>query len=239
MKCKKGEKGLLSLEACIVVTIFIFLMLFLYSYFIVFEARNELAHVMLSTCNSLALDAYGSSETTLSPNYTVRSFFTSLYGISGEFESPFVSYKAWYRSANFFNDGKSEGNFDGTIYASDEALKEADRIAQEKADENGLINLETRDAYGKLSGAVNEQIDIVIRERFVAYLAGGNSEHAERILKRLHIVGGLNGLDFSHSYVSDGKLYIVLKYKLEYEFNTFGLGELECEQTACSKLWAT
>ena len=64
----KREKGLLSLEACIAVTIFIFMMLFLYSFFVVFEVRNEMGHVTLATANSLSLDEYenyalGSSDT--------------------------------------------------------------------------------------------------------------------------------------------------------------------------------
>ena len=37
MERRSSEKGLLSLEASIAVTIFIFLMLFMYSFFVVFE----------------------------------------------------------------------------------------------------------------------------------------------------------------------------------------------------------
>lgn len=56
MKLIKREEGLLSLEACISLMVFIFLMLYLYSFFEVFEARNKMAHVVLSVADSMALD---------------------------------------------------------------------------------------------------------------------------------------------------------------------------------------
>lgn len=70
------EQGLLSLEASIVVTIFIFLVLFLQSFFVIFEARNEMAHVTLATCNSLALDVYENEQLTHS-SATMDFFFGS------------------------------------------------------------------------------------------------------------------------------------------------------------------
>jgi len=76
-----------------------------------------------------------------------------------------------------------------------------------------------------------------LKNRFLAYLTGGNPDNAEAILKRYHIQGGVDGLDFSGSKVEDGKLYVSVKYEIEYEFNVFNLGNNEFEQSACSKLW--
>ena len=77
----------------------------------------------------------------------------------------------------------------------------------------------------------------IIRKRFIAYLADGDEDGADAILKRYHIVGGINGLDFSESYIASGNLHISVKYTLEYEFNMFNLGTMSFEQSACSKLW--
>ena len=82
-----------------------------------------------------------------------------------------------------------------------------------------------------------EQIEKAIKTRFIGYLAGGDEVAADEMLLRLNVVDGLSGLDFSESYVVNDTLYIVLKYNLEYDFNIWGLGTVEVEQKACSKLW--
>lgn len=81
------------------------------------------------------------------------------------------------------------------------------------------------------------QIEEAIKTRFIGYLTGGDEVKADEMLLRLNIVDGLSGLDFSESYVVNDTLYIVLKYNLEYDFNIWGLGTVEVEQRACSKLW--
>lgn len=240
MNERKSEKALLSLEASIVVSIFIFLMLYLYSFFIVFEARNELAHVLLSSCNSLALDRYEISVTIAKgggTNAVGNGFFTLIYGVSGTLDSDFVSHMRWYESKNYFNPGKASGDFDGTIYASEAARNEADLKIQKKYDEAGLKNIESKDIYGNYNSAYSTDLEATIKKRFLAYLSGGDTNKAEKLLKRLHVADGINGLDVSYSYITSGKLYVVLRYSLEYEFNPFGLGNLNIEQTACSKLW--
>ena len=80
-------------------------------------------------------------------------------------------------------------------------------------------------------------LETAIRSRFIAYLSGGDEAKANKILKGLHVVGGLDGLDFSGSCVKSGKLYIKLKYELNYEFNAFNLGKVKLGQSVCSKIW--
>ena len=84
-----------------------------------------------------------------------------------------------------------------------------------------------------------EEADLAqaVKKRFVGYLAGGDETEADRLLLMLNVVEGLDGLDFSKSSVQDGVLYIVLNYKLEYDFNVWNLGTIDVEQKACSKLW--
>lgn len=83
----------------------------------------------------------------------------------------------------------------------------------------------------------NAQITDAIKKRFIGYLANGDDLAADEMLKNMSVVDGINGLDFSGSYVENDTLYIVLKYKLEYNFNIFDLGVVEVEQKTCSKLW--
>ena len=97
MKRKKnGESGLLSLEASIVLTIFIFLMLFMYSFFVVFEARNEMAHLVLSTANSLALDTYASDK--MDNSNTAAKVIYSIYSITVNDDNQFTDTRKWYQT---------------------------------------------------------------------------------------------------------------------------------------------
>lgn len=187
----KSEKGLLSLEACIAVTIFIFMMLFLYSFFVVFEVRNEMGHVTLATANSMSLDAYENDG--LGASDTIGQIFYNLYGQVTNSQNDFTDFRKWYD--------------DSTVT---------------DADGNVTLSAEFTD---------------VVKTRFIAYLTSGDADKADEILERYHVVDGVDGLDFSDSYVSDGKLYLSVKYEIEYEFNVFNFGNNKFEHKACSKLW--
>lgn len=187
----REEKGLLSLEASIALTVFIFLMLFMYSFFVVFEARNAMGHAVLSTANSLSLDVYdtklfkdGDASTQI-----VRDVFRGVYGSAGRENSVFVSRDDWY----------------------------------------------TVGADGELSGSFED----TVRTRFLAYLGGGDIEHASEVLEGYHIQNGAGGLDFSNSRTDGKNLYVSVQYTIEYEFQIplFSLDALKMEQKACSKLW--
>ena len=170
--------GLLPLEASIALTIFLFLMLFLYSFLVVFEARNQVGHVLLTTADSLSLDAFANES--LADESSLQGI---LYGIYGKYSSSNGTYtdtSKWYES---------------------------------------------------------DSIESIVKTRFLSYLSGGNKEEADKILKGLNIVGGLDGLDFSNCKVSGDDLLLEVRYQIEYEFQVFGLGKLSFSQTCCSKLW--
>lgn len=190
-KWSMKEKGSISLEACIVVPMFIFLMLFMYSFFSFFIARNEIGHAVLATANSLSLDAYANNNTLDSD--TVLAVLADLYGNVAKDNNAFAESNKWYDNAVLKND-------DGT---------------------------------SSLSTAFSE----ALKERFVAYLTDGNTGNVETILEKYNVVGGLAGMDFSDSYIEDDKLFVKVRYTLEYEFQVFDLGTNELQQCACSKLW--
>lgn len=97
MKNKKRKKGstsgLLSLEASIALTIFILLMLLMTSFFVVFEARNEVAHVLLTTADSLALDAFANE---MPKEDTIQSILYELYGSKSKSNGTFTDSSKWY-----------------------------------------------------------------------------------------------------------------------------------------------
>ena len=189
-KMRKNEQGLLSLEASISLTIFIFLMLFMYSFFVFFEARNEMGHVALSTANSLSVDAYANAQ--LCETDTLAQVFYGVYGQAVS-ENTFTDHTAWHKDPSVTDE---EGNT-----------------------------------------TISANLLAVIEERFLAYLTGGDMSKAQEVLERLHVVGGVSGLDFSGSSIEGSDLHIVLRYTVEREFHVFGDGKYTIEQSVCSRLW--
>lgn len=108
---------------------------------------------------------------------------------------------------------------------------------------NGLFQLGNKDDFARYEACYSEAsgnttVDqSAVKERFVGYLTGGDEAAADAFLKKVNVEDGLDGLDFSGSYVADDTLYIVLKYELKYDMNVWSIDNITVEQTACSKLW--
>ncbi|MDD4095864.1 MAG: hypothetical protein PHP22_06450 [Oscillospiraceae bacterium] len=49
---------MISIEACIVLPIFIILLMFIYGFFILFAGQNIIAHALIQSAQSLSLDSY-------------------------------------------------------------------------------------------------------------------------------------------------------------------------------------
>lgn len=147
-KTYNRESGLLSLEACIAVTIFIFLMLFMYSFFVVFEARNAIGHAVLATADSLALDAYDNSvnETTRTDSMEkLKAVFAGVYGDSGENGTDFIDERLWYESDE---SGAAKGYFQDVIqkrfiaYFTAGESDRAEEMLQRYHIQNGISGLD-------------------------------------------------------------------------------------------------
>ena len=162
---RNGECGLLTLEACIAVVIFIFLMLFMYSFFIFFEARNIMAHATLSTADSVALDAYESCNET--DRDTLAGLLSALYNEQIPNKSPFTDAHNWYADAT------AEGGGTGLerevvverflAYLADGDRAEADRLLKRLHIRDGIAGLdfsETHATGGKLYVSVRYTIDL-------------------------------------------------------------------------------
>ena len=59
---REKQEGYLSLEACIVVPLFLFFVLTMYGLITVFMAQNIIGHVLVESAQSLALDAYATNK---------------------------------------------------------------------------------------------------------------------------------------------------------------------------------
>lgn len=193
MKKILNEKGLLSLEACISLFLFIFLMLFMYSFFVVFEARNQIAHTTLQTANSLTLDSF--ENDVAGTNDEAAGVLFKLYGMGAE--------------------ALNHNNYRDYSWTS--------------------TDIKTVDSNNKT--VLTNEFMTIIKNRFAAYLTGNEEKDAEALLKKYHVKGGMDGLDFSDSYLDGNDIHIVVNYTLEYEYNPFDALDPSFTQSACSKLW--
>jgi len=95
----KNDKGLITLEACITVITFMILMFVLFGIFIMFAAQSTMAHTLLQTTQSLALDAYTTSRfqnRSLESDSATNRFLSSLF-LEPSVDNPhFTSDTTWY-----------------------------------------------------------------------------------------------------------------------------------------------
>lgn len=62
MNMKKNQSGSVTIEACVVVMLFMFLILNLYSFFVIFGAQGKIRSVMIQSAESLSLDPHLNSR---------------------------------------------------------------------------------------------------------------------------------------------------------------------------------
>jgi len=76
----------------------------------------------------------------------------------------------------------------------------------------------------------------IAEKRFVGYLTGGDESAADKKLKDMGIVNGLDGVTFT-TKVEGEFLTVTIKYEIQYWFDFFGMGKIPMEQTIKSHLW--
>ena len=170
-KKRSRTRGSVTLEASIALTMFIFLMLFLYSFFVVFEARNTIAHTMLTTADSLALDAFANDSV---EDSSVQGLLYKLYGKFADSNGTYIETSKWYNEEEIEETVKTRF----LSYLSGGDKTEADRILEELNIEGGFDGLD-------FSNCKIEDNDIHLE---VSYT-----------LEYEFQVFGLGSLDFSHS----------------------------------------
>lgn len=187
-----NDSGLLSLEACISLFLFLFFMLFIYSFFVFFEARNEVSHVLLATASSMSYDKHEHSK------------------------------------ADIIEDFKQDYSQLETMIFDLEKDPNA----------NGFTNDELwEDESGKTDEQFSKDVSEAAKKRFVAYLADGDEQEANRRLISFHIVDGLDGMDFSKSSIIGSDLHIEVNYRIGFEFNFFRKEGVPITQSCQSRIW--
>lgn len=100
------------------------------------------------------------------------------------------------------------------------------------ADTDGMED--TYASWGAAGGVVE-----VAKDYFIASITGtgGTESEADSRLKTLGIEGGLSGLDFSGTALSEDKITVKVTYNVKLMFPLYSIGEIEMEQYSSANLW--
>lgn len=97
MKNMKSEKGVVTMEAAIVVPIFVLLMLLMNGLFVMFMGQQIMAHTAIQSAKSLAMDPYSTQRVQADKQDHLADVFAKLFAMRHE---EFVSTDEWYKSAD-------------------------------------------------------------------------------------------------------------------------------------------
>ena len=184
-----AEDGVIALEACISLTLFLIVMLALYSLINMFTAQSMIAHALQQTGQSIALENYKNSKSDVK---TMQRL-------------PLALLQKLTEGIGASSDSKYDvggGSFSDSMVFTD------------------FLSMNT------------------VRKRFASYL-GGNTENADKMLRNMGVVDGLNGIKIKSGKISGNDVVIEISYKVRLIFyiEMFHFGEFESTQKVCCRLW--
>lgn len=124
MTQQNKQRGSLTLETAIVLPIFLFLILFIYSLFGIFSAHNQLSHALIQSGKSLSMDPYLFEQTELAGETTTK-FWGGLDDIGLDVfrmdnDQYFMALTDWYNTLENAED-VIENRFIGYLAGGDKA----------------------------------------------------------------------------------------------------------------------
>jgi hypothetical protein len=120
IKLKDNERGVISLEACVLVPFFIFLMLFFYGIIIMFMGQHMVSHSLIQSAESLSLDSYAAERLSLNDIQDGGDLLTALYaGLFTSGDEYFSSNDKWYSSGSASTEETIKKRFIGYLSGGD------------------------------------------------------------------------------------------------------------------------
>lgn len=133
----KRDSGVVSLEACIVLPIFVFLILFFYGFMFLFAGEQLVSHALIQSAVSLSLDSYATDK--LSDSSEVDSFMQDLFNSAlvevaeADGETSHSSSEKWYADQSSVQ-SEVESRFISYLANGDR------ETANAKLDQFGVVN---------------------------------------------------------------------------------------------------
>lgn len=162
----KEKDGSLTIEACLCLTLFMFFIMFLYSFFSIFEAQMKIHHTLLQTSQSMSLDAVATDGLT---GNILKGEVSTLYqvattiGFNAMNKNPnYVSPEKWYESKEDISNFVKE-RFVAYLTAGD--TEAADELLKSYQIEEGLAGLDFSES--KIDDKGNIILKVTYTVRFV------------------------------------------------------------------------
>lgn len=133
----KRDSGVVSLEACIVLPIFVFLILFFYGFMFLFAGEQLVSHALIQSAVSLSLDSYATDK--LSDSSEVDLFMQDLFNSAlvevaeADGETSHSSSEQWYADQSSVQ-SEVESRFISYLANGDR------ETANAKLDQFGVVN---------------------------------------------------------------------------------------------------
>lgn len=141
---ERKEHGVISLEACIVVPIFIFVMMFFYGFIVLFSGEQMIAHSLIQSAESLSLDPYATEKLDLGNMEYGGDLIQVLYADTFTSQSEyFSSTQKWYAKNNDLMRETVRKRFLGFLAGdSDDVEGKADEVLKTLRIQNGINGLD-------------------------------------------------------------------------------------------------
>lgn len=174
-RMKKKECGAISLEACIVVPIFVFVLMFFYGFMVFFSGHQVLSHSLIQSAESLSLDPYATERLTTDWKETgdsqkvIQALYANAISDGDEY---FSSNEKWYAENNELMLKTVRNRFLGYLVGtgtSSEVEKRADEMLKFIGVQNGVSGLDFSET--KIDGNILT-ITIKYKQEFVFNFQG-------------------------------------------------------------------
>lgn len=172
---KKQDQGVVSLEACIVLPIFIFVLMFFYGFMVFFSGHQLLSHSLIQSAQSLSLDPFATERlnTSWDEMKNGKDLVEALYAqqLTSQ-DKYFSSNEKWYTDNNDLMLETVRNRFLGYLVgsgSSSDVERKADEKLKTMGIQNGLSGLdfsETKVENGVLT------ITIKYRQEFIFNFQG-------------------------------------------------------------------
>ena len=177
MRKNDDTRGIMAVEACFSLTLFLLIMLALYSLLILFMAQNMIGHALTESSQSLALESYGTSQITGSWSLTnlpmgVARLFTS----NPDNNQVFFSGERWFDTEGMYKaDEDAVQEISRTRFAAflGGGEEDADRILRTLGVKDGLNGMDFSES--KLEGSdltISVSYTVQLRFRLEAFHLG-------------------------------------------------------------------
>lgn len=181
MKKIRKEKGSITLEACMVVPMFITLMLLINGIFIMFMGQQIVAHALVQSAKSLAFDPYAAGRVSADEENKLAVLFVELFTLG---DTNYVSTDEWHEDADYNLAGLVKERFAAYVKPNEtdaDALLELVGVHDgldginfsESKVENGVLTVKikyTQDFVFNLADAASFEREMEIKIKLFQYL---------------------------------------------------------------------